>query len=65
MYMNANCNQCVQVNYNGKSIIVTATDTCPGCGDTGIDLSQDGFTELAGSTDAGRIDVTWQIVPCA
>jgi expansin (peptidoglycan-binding protein) len=52
----------VQVSYNGSTITVPVEDQCPGCDSTHIDLSEPAFVQLAGSTDAGNIQVTWQFV---
>ena len=38
-------------------------DKCPGCGESGLDLFQDGFAALA-DISQGRIDVNWQWTPC-
>ncbi|KAM0013500.1 putative EG45-like domain containing protein, plant [Helianthus debilis subsp. tardiflorus] len=42
----------------GKSIVVTAVDLCPGCGDNQIDLSQEAFSMIA-NPDAGRINIEY------
>ena len=62
-YMNGKCGSCIQVNYQGKTIKVTVTDTCAGCDSTHIDLSNLAFQQLAPLSD-GNIPVTWSFVPC-
>lgn len=46
----------------GRSINVVVTDTCPGCGANGIDLSPGAFQALGASLDTGRIPVSWNFV---
>ncbi|KAF8882849.1 RlpA-like double-psi beta-barrel-protein domain-containing protein-containing protein [Infundibulicybe gibba] len=41
--------------YEGRSVEVTIVDSCPGCGENGLDLSPAAFEALAPS-GAGRID---------
>lgn len=62
-YMPAKCNQCIQVNYEGKSIKVKVTDTCPACDSTKLDLSNTAFAQLA-PLDKGILQITWSWVPC-
>jgi hypothetical protein len=58
--MKASCSKCIDVYYNGKSIKVTAQDTCPGCASTGrIDLSIGAWKALEPNTGKGLIPVTW------
>lgn len=61
--MPAKCNQCIMVNYNGKSLKVKVTDTCPSCGPTKIDLSDRAFAKLE-DKGKGIINITWDFVPC-
>ena len=61
-YDKSRCGECVQVFYQDKSTIGPVADLCPSCG-TGLDLSLQMFSELA-SPDVGRIDITWEFVPC-
>ena len=53
---------CIQVTYKGKMVTVPVKDQCPGCGSAQIDLGKQVFVNLAGSTDAGIIQVTWKFV---
>lgn len=62
-YMPAKCNQCIQVNYEGKSIKVKVTDTCPACDSTKLDLSNTAFAQLA-PLSKGILQITWSWVPC-
>ncbi|KAI0284086.1 RlpA-like double-psi beta-barrel-protein domain-containing protein-containing protein [Russula brevipes] len=52
------CGSSITVNFQGKSVTVQATDECPGCGDTDLDLSPAAFKLLA-DPSLGRIQVTW------
>lgn len=63
MYMPSKCNQCIMINYEGKSLKVKVTDTCPGCTETKIDLSDRAFAKLADKSK-GIIKITWAFVPC-
>ncbi|KAI0071513.1 hypothetical protein K474DRAFT_1712396 [Panus rudis PR-1116 ss-1] len=55
----ARCFQNIQATYQGKSVVATVVDLCPGCGSGSIDLSPAAFQRLA-SLDVGRIHgVTW------
>lgn len=42
---------------------VQVTDQCPGCGINHLDLYQDAFPHV-GDVKAGKIPVTWSVVPC-
>jgi len=56
------CGQCIQVDYNGKSIQVTVQDTCEVCASDGrIDLSSGAWQQLESDTDLGLIPVTWGV----
>ncbi|KAK0497530.1 riboflavine-aldehyde-forming enzyme [Armillaria luteobubalina] len=52
------CGKVITASYQGKSVDVTISDLCPGCGPNGIDLSPSAFQQLAG-LDVGRIQVAW------
>lgn len=62
-YMPGKCGQCIQVTYNGKSTVVQATDTCPGCASNQLDLSDVAFQQLS-DLSAGILQVTWNFVSC-
>ncbi|PBK91869.1 barwin-like endoglucanase [Armillaria gallica] len=55
----ANCGRVIRVSYEGRSVVVTVRDLCPGCLSGGIDLSPSAFQQLA-SLDVGRMQVTWE-----
>ncbi|KAF8880755.1 RlpA-like double-psi beta-barrel-protein domain-containing protein-containing protein [Infundibulicybe gibba] len=54
----AHCWQRIMVEHEGRSVEVTIVDSCPGCGENGLDLSPAAFEALAPS-GAGRIDISW------
>ncbi len=62
-----NCGACVEVTYQGVSIIATVIDECPSCAsDQDLDLNLSaakalGMNELMGKIDNG---VHWRIVAC-
>ena len=57
---NPNCGKTIQITTaDGKTISATVKDTCPTCGDGGIDLSEKTFLALFGSLDVGKAPVTW------
>jgi expansin (peptidoglycan-binding protein) len=51
------------VQYGGKSLKVTVTDTCEGCSATKIDLGDTSFAKLD-SLSKGILDITWSFVDC-
>ncbi|KAJ7628156.1 RlpA-like double-psi beta-barrel-protein domain-containing protein-containing protein, partial [Mycena polygramma] len=57
----AHCGQTLTVSYQGKSIVVTVQDLCPGCqGTNGIDLSESAMAALdANYIFDGVITVDW------
>ncbi|KAI0685334.1 RlpA-like double-psi beta-barrel-protein domain-containing protein-containing protein [Cerioporus squamosus] len=54
----ANCGRRINVQYQGKSVVATVRDLCPGCASGSIDLTSGAFQQLA-NLDLGRIQVTW------
>ncbi|KAH9900328.1 hypothetical protein F4778DRAFT_170768 [Xylariomycetidae sp. FL2044] len=44
---------------NGKTTTAKVVDRCEGCANSAIDVSRHTFTDLFGSLDGGRLDVTW------
>ena len=62
-----NCGACVEVTYQGVSIIATVIDECPSCAsDQDLDLNLSaakalGMNEIMGKIDSG---VQWHIVAC-
>jgi expansin (peptidoglycan-binding protein) len=62
-FMPAKCKQCILISYQGKELKVQATDTCPGCSATKIDLSDTAFQKLD-SLSKGILQIQWKWVPC-
>ena len=56
------CGAYVSVTGPQGSVVVRITDVCPGCKEGSLDLSTQAFNRIA-SKSAGRVSVTWQIVP--
>ncbi|KAF7341367.1 Barwin-like endoglucanase [Mycena venus] len=54
----AHCGQTLTVQFQGRSIVVTVADLCPGCAANGIDLTEGAFAALADPA-VGVIQVTW------
>jgi len=64
--MKQSCGRCIKVAYQGRTIVASVQDTCPGCAALGrIDLSQGAYQALGASLGAGVVDVTWDWVNCA
>ncbi|TFK36607.1 RlpA-like double-psi beta-barrel-protein domain-containing protein-containing protein, partial [Crucibulum laeve] len=55
------CSRAIRVNYNGRSVVATVVDKCPGCGYDDVDLSPAAFSALANLT-LGRIPVEWDFI---
>lgn len=55
------CGQKAKVDYNGKSVIVTILDMCPGCVGNDLDLSLAAWTAL-GLTEKTRLKASWSKV---
>lgn len=53
------CDKKVNVSANGKTITATVRDKCMGCKAGEIDGSRKVIMELFGTTDGGRVPVTW------
>lgn len=63
-YNNSNvCGTCAQITGPNGEVTVRIVDQCPGCAHGDIDLSPEAFEKLAPLPE-GRIDITWQFVPC-
>jgi expansin (peptidoglycan-binding protein) len=58
------CGACVNVVGPNGSITVRIVDRCPGCAKGDIDLSESAFAAIA-PIAAGRVPVSWSLVPCA
>ncbi|KAK1227404.1 hypothetical protein PQX77_009605 [Marasmius sp. AFHP31] len=56
------CGKKARVTFKNKSVTVSLVDRCPGCGNSGIDLSPAAFEKLA-SKSVGRLKgVKWTIL---
>ncbi|KAK8092410.1 uncharacterized protein PG998_014895 [Apiospora kogelbergensis] len=53
------CGKTVTIHYNGKTATAQVWDRCQGCGDNDLDATPTLFTNLVGSTDPGRVSITW------
>ncbi|KAK8091264.1 RlpA-like double-psi beta-barrel-protein domain-containing protein-containing protein [Apiospora phragmitis] len=53
------CGKVVTITYNGKTTTAKAEDKCAGCATADIDVTSALFTDLAGSTGPGRVNVQW------
>ncbi len=59
----APCGECVAVTGPQGSVTVRIVDLCPGCETGHLDLSMQAFSQIA-DVSAGRVPITWQVVPC-
>jgi expansin (peptidoglycan-binding protein) len=60
----APCGECVTVTGPKGNVTVRIVDLCPGCEKGHLDLSMQAFAAIA-DISAGRVPITWQVVPCA
>ena len=60
----APCGECAAVTGPNGSVTVRIVDLCPGCEKGHLDLSMSAFAKIA-DVAAGRVPVSWQVVPCA
>jgi len=60
----APCGECAAVTGPKGSVTVRIVDLCPGCERGHLDLSMEAFAKIA-DVSAGRVPITWQVVPCA
>ncbi|KAI1336337.1 hypothetical protein F5Y15DRAFT_212546 [Xylariaceae sp. FL0016] len=56
------CDKKIKITADGKSATATIRDRCGGCEGMAIDVTSHAFIELFGSTDAGRLDASWEII---
>lgn len=56
------CGRTIRITYNGNTQDATVVDKCAGCAGNSIDVTPTLFTNLVGSLDAGRVQVTWDFV---
>jgi expansin (peptidoglycan-binding protein) len=57
------CGACVEVTGPNGKTTVQIVDECPDCQSSQLDLSEAAFAQIA-DVSAGRVNVTWQPVPC-
>jgi len=62
-YKKSLCGQCIAVTGPKGTVKVRIVDLCPGCSMGDVDLSKQAFAAIA-ALSAGRIDITWNFVPC-
>jgi expansin (peptidoglycan-binding protein) len=62
-YKKSWCGQCALVTGPMGMVKIRIVDLCPGCAFGGLDLSQQAFEAIA-SLSAGRVKITWHVVPC-
>jgi expansin (peptidoglycan-binding protein) len=58
------CGECAQVTGPKGMVTVRIVDQCPGCKQGDLDLSPQAFDKI-GEHSAGRIPITWSVIPCA
>jgi len=57
------CGACVDITGPKGTITATVVDECPECASGDIDMTEEAFSQIADVID-GRIDISWQYVPC-
>ncbi|KAI1815281.1 RlpA-like double-psi beta-barrel-protein domain-containing protein-containing protein [Poronia punctata] len=55
---NALCGRQIQINRDGRSVVVAVEDRCVGCAENDLDVPVAIFQQLA-NVDDGRVDMTW------
>lgn len=60
----AACGACAHIQGPKGEVTVRVVDQCPECPEGDIDLSPQAFEQIA-DLSAGRVDISWQYVPCA
>lgn len=58
------CGECIEITGKKGKVTVLAVDSCPGCAEGHLDLSNHAFDQLDDES-VGVSPVTWQVVPCA
>ncbi len=58
------CGACVAITGPKGGVTVRIVDLCPECKSGDLDLSQEAFAKIA-DVSAGRVKITWHVVPCA
>ena len=59
----AMCGACARVTGPEGELVVRIVDLCPECAEGDLDLSPSAFESIA-PLEAGRVDVSWHVVPC-
>lgn len=59
----APCGSCVFIQGPTGNVTVRIVDRCPECPEGDLDLSPEAFERIS-PLQAGRVDITWQYVPC-
>lgn len=59
----ASCGTCIAVNGPKGAVIIRIVDSCPGCDNHHLDLSESAFAKIADKKD-GRVPITYQTVAC-
>ena len=58
-----NCGQGIRIKANGKSVYAVVVDSCPGCGDSDLDMSPAVFKALANNgLDDGVLTANWNFL---
>ncbi len=57
------CGACLKVTGPSGQVVVKVVDRCPECAEGDLDLSDAAFARIAAPIE-GRIDITWEEVPC-
>lgn len=55
---------CVEIENNGKSIMLAILDLCPTCTKNDLELSKKAFAKLADLTEVRVQNAKWFFVPC-
>ncbi len=59
----AACGSCITVNGPKGAVTIRIVDSCPGCEEHHLDLSESAFAKIADPVD-GRVPITYQTVAC-
>ena len=59
----ASCGSCIAISGPKGAVTIRIVDSCPGCKEHHIDLSESAFAKIA-DLKAGRVPITYQTVAC-
>lgn len=59
----ASCGTCIAVNGPKGAVTIRIVDSCPGCDNHHLDLSESAFAKIADKKD-GRVPITYETVAC-